>query len=58
MLNEGQKILVDNSYVPASKKFPSPFANVPMKMIDPVKALEMQASWLKTFDEVFVNKSK
>lgn len=58
MLSEGQKILVDNGYVPTSKKFPSPFANVPMKTVDPVKALDMQASWLKTFDEIFVKKSR
>ncbi len=58
MLNEGQKLLADNHYVAASKKIPSPFANVPLKFIDPAKALDMQDKWLRNFDEMIVKKAK
>lgn len=58
MLNEGQKLLADNHYVVTSKKMPSPFANVPLKYIDPAKALDMQDKWLRNFDEMIVKKAK
>ncbi len=58
MLNEGQKLLADNHYMPASKKIPSPFANVPLHYIDPAKALDMQDKWLRNFDEMIIKKAK
>ncbi len=58
ILNEGQKLLADNHYVAASMKIPSPFANVPLKFIDPAKALDMQDKWLRNFDEMIVKRAK
>ncbi len=58
MLNEGQKLLADNHFVATSKKIPSPFANVPLKFIDPAKALDMQDKWLRNWDEMIIKKAK
>lgn len=58
MLNEGQTLLAQASYVPVSKKIPSPFSNVALKFIDPVKALDMQEKWMKNFDEMIVKRAK
>ena len=58
MLNEGQTLLAQASYVPVSKKIPSPFSNVPLKFIDPVKALDMQEKWMRSFDEMIVKRAK
>lgn len=58
MLNEGQKLLLENSYVVANKNMPSPFANVPIVYIDPAHALDMQDKWLKAFDDIIIKKAK
>jgi iron(III) transport system substrate-binding protein len=42
VLNEGQQILAQMHFVPTSKKLPSPIGDVPLKMIDPGRALDMQ----------------
>lgn len=57
MLTEGQKILADNQFVPASRTLPGPLAGVPVKLIDPVRALEMQDRWIKQFDESIIRKA-
>ena len=56
MLGEGQKILADNQFVPAHRTLPGPLAGVPVKLIDPVRALDMQDRWLKQFDEAILRK--
>jgi iron(III) transport system substrate-binding protein len=58
MLGEGQQLLADAQFVPTSKQIPNPFSQVTVKMIDPVRALEMQERWLKQFDEMIVKKAK
>ena len=58
MLSQGQKLLADASFVPTSKQIEHPLSNVPMKMIDPARALDMQEKWLKQFDEMIVKRAK
>lgn len=58
MLNEGQKMLVDNSYVVTSKKLPSPIAGMEVKYIEPAVALDSQDKWLKMFDETILKKAR
>jgi iron(III) transport system substrate-binding protein len=55
---EGQKVLADNQFVPTSRLLPGPLAGVPVKLIDPVRALEMQDKWLKTFDEAIIRRAR
>ena len=58
MLGEGQKLLADAQFVPASRAIESPLLRTPMKLIDPSKALDQQDRWLKLFDEQIVKKAK
>ncbi len=58
MLNEGQKMLAENSYVVTSKKLPSPVAGLQIKYIDPAQALDRQEKWQKTWDEVVIKKAR
>ncbi len=58
MLGEGQKLLADAQFVPASKLIDSPFARLPMKLIDPAKALDQQDRWQKLFDDIVIKKAK
>jgi iron(III) transport system substrate-binding protein len=58
MLGAGQKLLADAQFVPASKLIESPFARLPMKLIDPAKALDQQDRWQKLFDDIVIKKAK
>lgn len=58
MLSQGQKLLADASFVPTSKQIEHPLSNVPMKMIDPARALDLQDKWLKQFDEMIVKRAR
>ncbi len=58
MLSEGQALLASRSLVPTSKKTDFPLAKVPVKFIDPVRALDMQAKWIKTYDEVIIKRAR
>jgi iron(III) transport system substrate-binding protein len=55
---EGQKLLADAQFVPASRLIDGPLAKVPMKLIDPARGLDMQDKWLKSFDEMIIKKAK
>ncbi len=58
LLGEGQKLLAEASFVPASRTVASPLGNTPFKMLDPAKVLDLQDKWLKTFDDHIVKKAK
>ncbi len=58
MLGEGQKLLADAQFVPASKTIPNPLSGVPMKMLDPARVLDLQDKWLKSFEDGIVKKAK
>jgi iron(III) transport system substrate-binding protein len=58
MLSEGQKILADADFVPTSKLYQGEWLNVPLKMIDPGRALDMQDKWRSSFEEMIVKRAK
>jgi iron(III) transport system substrate-binding protein len=58
MLTEGQKMLVESSYVPTTKKLPSPVTGVQIKYIDPGQALDRQERNQKIWEEVIVKKAR
>jgi iron(III) transport system substrate-binding protein len=58
LLGDGQKVLADLSFVPATRQIQHPFSHVALKMIDPSQALDQQDKWLKNFDEMIVKKAK
>ncbi len=58
MLGEGQKVMAETSFVPASRLHAGPWAQVPLKMVDPVQVLDQQERWIKLFDETIVKKAR
>lgn len=55
---EGQKILQEFNYVTVHKNLPHSLRDASLKYVDPAKALDMQNTWLATFDEMIVKKAK
>jgi iron(III) transport system substrate-binding protein len=58
MLSEGQQILFNRNYVPATTKIDTPLNKLPMKFIDPVLLLDTNDKWLQNFNDVFVKRTK
>ena len=58
MLNEGQQLLANQKFVPASKKFATPITKIPLKLIDPVAALDMQDKWVKIYESTVTKAGK
>lgn len=58
MLGEGQKVMAEASFVPASRLHAGPWAQVPLKMVDPGQVLEQQERWIKLFDDTIVKKAR
>ena len=55
---EGQKLLAENQFVPTSRVQDNPLSRVPMKMLDPVRVLDMQDKWLKNFEDTIIKRAK
>jgi iron(III) transport system substrate-binding protein len=47
---EGQQILLSRSRAPTSKDIDSPWKNMPIKFIDPVRALDLNDQWTQDFE--------
>lgn len=58
MLNEGQKVLADQKFVPTSRKFDSPVTRIPLKFIDPGMAIDHQDKWTKAYDEIVIKPAR
>ena len=55
---EGQQLLADNRFVPTSRAQSNPLLRLPMKMLDPVRVLDWQDKWQKTFDDTIVKRAR
>jgi len=58
LISDGQKLLADASFIPVSKKINNPLSSVSMKFVDPGQAIDLQAKWLKVFEETITKRSK
>jgi iron(III) transport system substrate-binding protein len=58
LLNEGQQILADQYFITTSKKVTTAFTNVPVKILEPGRALEMQDKWTKMYNDVLLRNAK
>jgi iron(III) transport system substrate-binding protein len=52
--DEGQQLLAERDYVPASTKITSPLKKAKLHIIDPGPALDQSEKWSKLFNETFV----
>ena len=53
-LDEGQKLLYDLRFVPASRTLDVPITRLPIRYIDPGRALDMQEKWFKDYQTIVV----
>jgi iron(III) transport system substrate-binding protein len=58
LFSEGQQILNDLYFIPASKKITHAFTNVPIKYIDPGQAIDNQDKNKKIYDDVLLRNAK
>ena len=58
MLNEGQQLLADQKFVPASRKFATPITKIPLTLIDPAAALDMQDKWARIYESTVTKAAK
>jgi iron(III) transport system substrate-binding protein len=55
---DGQQILLNRARVPTSKDLNSPWKNVAIKFIDPVRALDMNAKWTRDYETAVTKRMK
>jgi iron(III) transport system substrate-binding protein len=55
---EGQKILAGRDFVPTSRKVDTPLNKIPMKFVDARVALDEFKKWEKTYEDLFIKRSK
>lgn len=55
--DEGQRLLAQRDYPPASVKVPSPFNAASVKIIDPATSLDQEAKWEKIFRDLVVRRA-
>jgi iron(III) transport system substrate-binding protein len=58
LFSEGQQILADQYFIPASKKIKNAFTNVPIKYIDPSEAIDNQEKYTKMYNDILLNNAK
>ena len=51
MLSDGQKLLADFGYIPATRKDDPTLKNMRVRMLDPVEVLDENDKWAKLYDE-------
>ncbi len=56
--DEGQRLLAQRDYPPASTAVPSPLPIAKTRIIDPAKSLDEGAKWEKIFRDLFVRRGK
>jgi iron(III) transport system substrate-binding protein len=49
--DEGQQILASRFNIPASKRIDTPEKRLPLKFIDPAQFLDMNAKWVKAYED-------
>ena len=57
-LSEGQQLLADRNFVPASTKVATPYANMPLRFIDAAESLDKQDQWTKIYEDTIVKRSR
>ena len=51
MLSDGQKVLSDMAYIPATRQVDSPLRNLRVRVVDPVEVLDENDKWSKLYED-------
>jgi iron(III) transport system substrate-binding protein len=54
--DEGQKLLAERDYIPASRTTASPLKDAKVHIIDPAVALDQSEKWAKVFSDTFISR--
>jgi iron(III) transport system substrate-binding protein len=52
--DEGQRILASRDFLPASKKFDSPFKDIKLRLVNPAQMLDEQAKWGGLYKDILL----
>ena len=55
---EGQRILAQRGFVPASRRIDTPLNRMPLRLVDPAMALDESAKWTRLYDETIVRQAR
>lgn len=55
---EGQRILAQRDFVPASRKVDTPLNKMPLKIVDPALVLDESDKWTRLYDEIIVRQAR
>ena len=55
---DGQRILAQRGFVPASRRIDTPLNRMPLRLVDPAMATEESARWTRLYDETIVRQSR
>ena len=56
--DEGQRILAQRGFVPASRRIDTPLNRMPLRLVDPAMAIDESARWAKLYDETIVRQGR
>lgn len=51
---EGQQILAKRGFVTTSTRIPTPFGQMPLKLVDPALMLDESGKWTRLYDEIVI----
>jgi len=55
---DGQRILAQRDFVPASRKVDTPLNKMPLRIVDPTLVLDESGKWTRLYDEIIVRQAR